>query len=277
MKIHHAGKMGDLVYALPVLRALARTRGEKVTLVTSAHCWQMAPLLWEQPYIEDVEIDDSHPYEIVNNIWTGWDHFKNGEGINLSPQPAHYYPDSPVSWTMAYAKIAGINEITPADKVAFPTLINHRRFMAAHQAFMNGKAQEKPDTVIIAPESETLEFLGADFWNHILRAVSKRGSRTIVIGCKKSPALETDEDMRGHTTVPVLARLIADARGFIGAHSLPWHLARHSETPAICIQKFSDGLKRCIPVDTPCYWFEPEQSEEALTVLWRLMDALRDS
>ena len=47
IKVHHAGKMGDLIYALPVLRALARLKQDKVRLITSGMVVPMVPLLWE--------------------------------------------------------------------------------------------------------------------------------------------------------------------------------------------------------------------------------------
>ena len=70
IKVHHAGKMGDLIYALPVLRALARLKQDKVRLMTSGMVVPMVPLLWEQPYIDDVDVDEA-PYEIDNCVFPG--------------------------------------------------------------------------------------------------------------------------------------------------------------------------------------------------------------
>ena len=49
IRAHHAGKMGDLIYALPVLRSLHRTRGEPIHLTTSGLAYQLGPLL-EEPH-----------------------------------------------------------------------------------------------------------------------------------------------------------------------------------------------------------------------------------
>ena len=128
-RVSHFGKMGDLMYALPVLRALHRTTGQKVQLMTSGACWQLAPLLWEQPYIGDVELDDSQAHAIQENIFPGWEFFKAGEGLNLSLQPSYFEPTAPVSWTRCYMQAAGISELTDSDCVALPSLVNHRRWM----------------------------------------------------------------------------------------------------------------------------------------------------
>ena len=270
LKVHHAGKMGDLVYALPVMRALARFYGP-VHLITSGHCWQMVPLLWEQPYIEDVELDGERAYEILDSkIWNHWQYFDNGNGINLSPQPNFYEPTAPIPWTLCYLRTASMQlhrelTLTKEDFTVFPTLVNHRRWLHATEVEINGKVQQLPKTVIIAPEVESLEPWPLGLISKIRQFLIVRGFDPIIVGNK----IKSDwpEDVRGLTTVPVLARLIADARGFIGAHSFPWHLARHSETPAICLQHWRDGLRRCLPIDTPYNWYEPEDWEKAVDKL----------
>lgn len=275
LNVHHAGKMGDLVYALPVMRALARDYGP-VHLTTSGHCWQMVPLLWEQPYFADVELDGERPYEILDSkIWNHWRYFENGDGINLSPQPNFYEPTSPIPWTLCYLRAASLQlhkeiKLTQEDFCVFPTLVNHRRWMNSCLVEINEKVQELPKTVIIAPEVESLEKWHNGLTSTIALKLQEKGYIPLIIGCQRDNDPYPD-DMRQLTTVPVLARLIADARGFIGAHSFPWHLARHSETPAVCIQKWRDGLRRCWPVDTPCFWFEPGSWEMAVEKLIEVM------
>lgn len=270
LKVHHAGKMGDLVYALPVMRALAREYGP-IHLITSGHCWQMVPLLWEQPYFADMVLDDTEPYEILESkIWNNWHFFENGNGINLSPQPNFYEPTSPIPWTLCYLRTASMQlhkeiKLTQEDFCVFPTLVNHRRWMKSCLVEINGKKQELPKTVIIAPEVESLEAWPEELLSSIYIWLENRNYRPLVVGCDK--AIRWPVDMRCLTSVPVLARLIADARGFIGAHSFPWHLARHSETPAVCIQKWRDGLRRCLPIDTAYNWFEPEDWEKGVDKL----------
>ena len=273
LKVHHAGKMGDLVYALPVVRALARDYGP-VHLITSGHCWQMVPLLWEQPYIDDVELDGERSYEILDSkIWNHWQYFDNGNGVNLSPQPNFYEPTSPIPWTLCYLRTASLQlhkevKLTQEDFVVFPTLVNHRRWLHATEVEINGKVQELPKTVIIAPEVESLEPWFEELTALLWTKLKSADFVPLVVGTKKA---ELYGDMRQLTTVPVLARLIADARGFIGAHSFPWHLARHSETPAVCIQKWRDGLRRCLPIDTSAYWYEPEDWEKGVDKLLEMM------
>jgi len=275
IKVSHFGKMGDLMYALPVLRALARLRGEKVSLLTSGACWQLAPLLWEQPYIGDVELEDTKAHEIVpidrGAIYPHWEWYRPGEGVNLSLQPSYFTDDAPVSWTHCYMKAAGITELTHGDCVALPSLVNHRRWLYGIDVVSNGVKMETPKTIVLAPETDTLDELMPDIWDHIGMQCIEAGFEPIFVGTRNLGSFADGNnfvDLRGLTSVPVLARLIAESRGFIGAHSFPWHLARHSEVPSVCLQTWREGLRRCLPVDTGCTWMEPKDFLSAVpTVL----------
>lgn len=271
IRVSHFGKLGDLMYALPVLRALHRTTGQKVQLLTSGSCWQMAPLLWEQPYIGEVELDDSQPHATVpigrGAIFPGWQFFQLGDGINLSLQPCYFRDAAPISWTRCYMEAAGITELTVSDCVALPSLVNHRRWLYGVDVEQNGKRQGPPMTIIVAPETDTLDELFPAIWQSIISRLAREKYEVIVVGTRALPNYFQSTDLRGRTSVPVLARLIAEACGFIGAHSFPWHLARHSETPAVCLQTWRDGLARCLPVDTPCTWLEPTDWPRAVSLL----------
>ena len=274
---HHAGKMGDVLYALPVFRALARTTGQKIHLTTSGMCWQLIPLLWEQPYFEDVVVDETRPYSIPpGGVTTNWRFYDEGQGINLSLQPKHYEPNCPISWTLAAAWIARV-EVTPADYVGLPSLVNHRNWHHQLDVAYDGVPQTLTPTIVVAPEVETLESASEDIWQALIAELLDSAYHVILIGKRSStwngvthPALH---DLRGVTTVAVAARLIAEAQGFVGAHSLPWHLARHAHTPAICLQQWRDGLRRCLPIDTlpdHCPWVEPQDWPAACTWIRQL-------
>lgn len=265
INVSHFGKMGDLVYALPVMRALARRSGERIYLTTSALCFGLVPLLWEQPYIEDVEIDGSKPYKMSDGVMSGWDYYQRGEGINLSPQPSFYRPDAPIPWTDCYMETAGVRQLEPTDFVAFPSLVNHRRWHFSATIKFDGKVEERRKRIVIAPESESLEQESPQFWEKLIDNIP--GEYAVILLGKKSLGTFSAVDLRGLTTVPTMARIIAEADGFIGVHSLPWHIARHSETPAVCIQKWSKGLQRCIPIDTDYNWIEPENWKDAIDFL----------
>jgi len=274
IKCHHGGKMGDLLYALPVMRALARLKGDRIHLTTSGLCWQMVPLLWEQPYIGGVELDDTRAYETVNGIMTGWDYYRPGEGYNLSLQPCMKTMPEP-SWTHIYMRLCGITELRTEDALALPSLVNHRRWHYTIKVAINGVPQLMPKVFVVAPEVETLASADVKTWVKVIDGLLEYGT-VILVG--RSTATDflnpvavwqghyPDHliDLRGCTTVPTLARLIAESTGFIGAHSLPWHLARHSETPAVCLQTWQDGLYRCKVIDTPACWLEPEAWQEAV-------------
>ena len=267
-RILHFGKMGDLMYALPVLRALHRTTGEKVTLLTSGACWQIAPLLWEQPYIQDVELEDTkaHCTEPIARgaIFPHWAWYSAGDGLNLSLQPSYFEDTAPVSWTHCYMQAAGITALTDRDCMALPSLVNHRRWLDGIDVETNGRRQVKPKTIVLAPETDTLDEMMPEVWQKIVFAVANAGYEPILVGTRNRGSLMNATDLRGLTSVPVLARLIAEARGFIGAHSFPWHLARHSETPAVCLQTWREGLRRCVPVDTDYTWLEPLEWRKAV-------------
>jgi len=274
LKIHHGGKMGDLLYALPVLRALARIKQEKIHLTTSGHCWQLVPLLWEQPYFGAVELDESRPYELVDGVMSGWDFYGPGEGLNLSLQPGMKSLADP-SWTHIYMRLCGVEQLLVEDAVALPSLVNHRRWHTQIKVTIAGVPQIMPKVFVVAPEVETLTSASLMTWIKVMDRLVGEGT-VLLVG--KSTQVdfkgaltawqgrETDRlvDLRGCTTVPTMARLIAEATGFIGAHSFPWHVARHSETPAVCLQTWQDGLYRCKVIDTPSYWLEPEAWEEAV-------------
>lgn len=271
IRVHHAGKMGDVMYSLPVFRALARTRRDTIHLTTSGLCWQLVPLLWEQPYFEDVIVDSTRPYSIPpGGVTTNWNFYTPTEGINLSLQPKHYAPTCPVNWTLASAQIAGVT-VTPNDYVGLPSLVNHRNWHHGMEVAYDGILQRLTPTVVIAPEVESLEAAPVDIWQALIAELLEADYHVMLIGkesstwnCAVHPSLH---DLRGITTVAVVARLIAESHVFIGAHSLPWHLARHAHTPALCLQSWREGLRRCLPIDTDPHqapWIEPDDWREAL-------------
>ena len=259
LRVSHMGKMGDMVYALPVIRALARTHGP-VHLTTSPLCWQMVPLLWEQPYISDVVVDDSREYKMTNGLFNFWEYYKDGEGLNISSQPKFFDIGAPLSWTLCYAQAAGVS-LQKDDFCIFPALQNQRRYLRSCDVRFDGKKQELGKYIVMAPETETLDSDWVEDPYHVWRIPPDY--EIVWLGLERFTV---------PTTVPTLARIIADASGFIGAHSFPWHLARHLEVPAICLQKWRDGLKRCIPVDTPCYWYEPDNYKAAVEKLMSLIE-----
>ena len=266
IKVHHSGKMGDVIYALPVMRALNRIFGEKIHLTTSGLCWQLVPLLWEQAYFEDVVVDETRPYSIPQDtgIALNWDFYAEGEGINLSLQPKYYEQESPINWTMAAARIAGIETLESSDFIALPSLVNHRRWYHGVEVQYDGKPVTLTPTVVLAPEVESLDSAPQGTWVSIAKGLNEAGYAIIAVGKHRTDSLpEYVTDLRGRTTVASMARLIAEAAVFIGAHSFPWHLARHANTPALCLQAWREGLRRCIPIDTlpdlapwvePCHW-----------------------
>lgn len=264
MKISMGGKNGDLVYCLPVIKAIARQRGTKVTLVTSPLVYQLVPLLWLQPYLQDVLVDDTQPYKIVDGCVEPWQILSKEEGLNLSPQPAMYRPNAPVQWTAAYMEIAGVKELLPRDKIAFPTLWNHRQWywgMETTSEGQDGKAKtwKPPTTVVLAPESQTLKTIALSYWREVAVEILKNSAATVIVVGEK---LTNDfaglsvKDLRGLTTVSTVASLLAEATLVIAANSLPWHLARHAGTPTFCFQ--DQYLERCIPIDTPFVFYTSE-------------------
>ncbi len=50
------GKFGDILWALPTVRALSRRLGQPVDLAVSAKYGSLAPLLREQPYLKRVHV-----------------------------------------------------------------------------------------------------------------------------------------------------------------------------------------------------------------------------
>jgi len=262
--VHHAGKMGDLIYCLPVLRALHRTTGERIHLTTSGLCYQLGPLLEEQSYIAEVVVDDTRPYKLTNGETTNWEFYAPGEGLNLSLQPTMFRPEAPIPWTLAYAEVAGVT-LEPADYVAFPSLVNHRRWFQAHQVSFDGVPSRQTPTAIIAPDGETMTSAHWMIWRDLINALSPQYT-VFLVGKTKSMSFDNARDLLGLTTVSTMARLIAEATLFIGAHSAPWQIARHTEVPAVCLGP-RRALQRSIPIDTPWHWYEPEQWREAVTWL----------
>ena len=280
MKIHHGGKNGDLIYALPVIKALARAHGP-ITLMTSVLCYQLVPLLYEQPYLKDVEMIYGEA-RITKGVVEPWAVLSPEEGINLSLQPAMYRPDAPVSWTMCYAEIAGIKELTVNDKIALPTLWNHRQWYYEHEVKYDGKKPwQPPQTVVLAPESETLKCIPLSYWQDVARKF--KDYSVIVIGQNRESVKwhEKVTDLRGMTTISSAARLVAEARLFIGSMSLPFNLARQAGTPSFVFQ--DQYLERCIPVDTPFRYYTSANLDKmvadglgiikaGLTTLWNQSD-----
>lgn len=271
IQVSNFNKMGDVMYSLPVLRALHRISRQKVRLLLSGSAWQLAPLLWEQPFIGEVELEDTKAHATVpierGAIFPHWKWHRDGHGVNLSLQPRYFTDDAPISWTHCYMHAAGLTELTQEDCVALPSLVNHRRWLEGIDVSVNGTLQGKPKTIILAPETDTLDELMPEVWQSLIDQVVDADYTAMVVGTRRMAPLERCTDLRGQTSVPVLARLIAESSGFIGAHSFPWHLARHSETPAVCLQTWREGLRRCIPVDTPYTWVEPQDYRTAVELV----------
>lgn len=278
IKVSCFNKMGDVMYALPVIRALSRIYADKVTLLLSGSAYQLAPLLWEQPFIADVELEDTQAHASVpierGAIFPEWEWYKDLTGFNLSLQPSFFTDDAPISWTHCYMQAVGVPLLHASDCVALPSLVNHRRWLEGIDVSINGNMQAKPKTIIIAPETDTLDELMPMVWMHVVRGVVEAGYEPVIVGTRNRGSLEGSSgctDLRGLTSVPVLARLIAESRGFIGAHSFPWHLARHSETPAVCLQTWREGLRRCLPVDTPYTWMDAKDYQMAVSTVLQQM------
>lgn len=265
MRVHMAGKQGDLIYSLPVIKALARQHG-KITLVTSALCYGLVPLLWEQPYLADTEMDYSRSYKMEAGSVVPWNVLSPEEGINLSPQPSMYRPNAPVQWTHAYAEIAGVKKLEPRDKIALPTLWNHRQWYWEHVVKAgSGKPWAPPKTAVLAPESETLKTIPLSYWKKLALRLAPHFDAVFVVGTRPDDTFEripAVRDLRGLTTVSSMARLLAEAHVVICANSLPWHLARHAGTPTLCWQ--DQYLERCVPVDTPYAFYTAGQLEDVV-------------
>jgi len=270
--------MGDLICALPIMRALARIHGGKINLITSPLCWQLAPLLWEQPYIESCTLDDAGPYELQGGIVNRWNYFLAGGGINLSPQPRFYAPGAPISYTDCYKQVAGVEALLPEDTVVLPSLVNHRRWHFGFEVVRDGVRQQTPPTVILAPESETLERIAPVpllVWKEIAYTLGD-AFQIVIVGQKRNHdwiGTPNTLDLRGLTTVSSLARLIAEARGFFGPLSLPWHLARFCEMPCICVQEIPLTLIRSMPTDSEYLWATPSDVKHAIRRMQDLMAA----
>ncbi len=246
--------------------------GRKIHLLVSGSAWQFALVLQEQPYIEDVELEDTEAHATVpihrGAIFTHWEWYEKANGINLSLQPMYFEDAAPISWTHCAMQAAGIDALTATDCVALPSLVNHRRWLDGIEVQTDGKPMAKNRTIILAPETDTLDELVPAIWQHVINDVVEHGYEPIVVGTRRLAKLSRCTDLRGLTSVPVMVRLIAESRGFIGAHSFPWHVARHSETPAVCLQTWREGLRRCIPVDTPYTWINaPDYLSAVPTVL----------
>jgi ADP-heptose:LPS heptosyltransferase len=272
IRVSHFGKMGDLVYALPVMKALARMHHDKIHLVTSGLCWQLVPLLWEQPYFGEIDLDDSQPHEIVpidrGAIFPNWEYYKGDEGINLSLQPSYFTDDAPISWTHCYMKAAGVKELTDSDCIALPSLVNHRRWLNSIDVVSNGKKAGTPKTIVLSPETDSLDEMTPRTWQNIVNSVNDHGYEPVIVGTRNRGNLAICTDLRGLTSVPTMARLIAESCGFIGAHSFPWHIARHVEVPSVCVQTWREGLRRCLPVDNKYTWIDAKNYREVVpTVL----------
>ncbi len=59
------GKLGDLLYSLPVVRALGRRLGMPVEFMTSAYCAAALPLLQCQPYLSGVRLDTAYRLQVL--------------------------------------------------------------------------------------------------------------------------------------------------------------------------------------------------------------------
>lgn len=240
-------------------------------MLVSGSAWQFALVLEEQPYIAEVELEDTQAHATVpierGAMFPYWNWYPPGHGINLSLQPMYFDDTAPISWTKCYMQAAGITELATSDCVALPSLVNHRRWLRDITVELDGRPQAIPNTIMVAPENDSLDELFPEIWQSIVDQIAEAGYQPVLVGTRRLAKFERCTDLRGLTSVPVLARMIAESRGFIGAHSFPWHLARHSETPAICLQTWREGLRRCLPVDTPYTWLDAKDWRQAVPAL----------
>lgn len=54
------GKLGDLLYTLPIIKEYHKLTGHDISILTSEYCRPAIPLLISQPYIKNALIDDSY-------------------------------------------------------------------------------------------------------------------------------------------------------------------------------------------------------------------------
>jgi len=253
--LHHGGKMGDLLLALPAIRAYARKYGP-VDLITSALCVPLVPLLWECDYIWNVKVDASQTYEADGKILLQWDYFKNSDGINLSPQPSFREETAPYYYADCYSRLL---EVIPQkeDYMIFPSLVNHRRWFDSHEVFYKGVSQKKRKTLIIAPECESVGMVSWKVWWDFIHALNHY-FEILVIGTNDVfPMPESVTDLRGKTTVPAAALLIAESHALIGGHSFPMQLASRIEVPTFCLQEMVPTLDRANPINCNTVYLDP--------------------
>ena len=258
--IFHPGKMGDLIYALPVMKALSHKHGP-VHLITSGLCHQLVPILWEQTYFASVQIDDEHPYAIRECNCEPWFEFPKGiNGINLSHRPKWLNEDG--CWTELVAKVAGI-KLCPEDKDVLPSLFAHRVWHYCYEIIREGGNHPmlRPNTAILAPEAETMPMVDTAVWQQIAEAL-KQWFTVIIVGLKPDSSFPGCTDLRGLTTVPTLARILAEARIVITALSLPFHLARHAKTPTFLLSDLYE--KHSFPIDTVWVAYTSKQVRDVI-------------
>lgn len=153
MKILHGGKIGDIIYSIPALRALSKARNQKITYVLhQGREWgekaaeAIAPLLWQQDFVESVEIDFSGEKTYYDNdkkdAWKTWrsdvhicmDQFRWEPGIapHLAIGQALYLGVAP-DWSEPWIQI-GNTERNP-----------NRIVLHAHREYHNGKSIQAPE------------------------------------------------------------------------------------------------------------------------------------
>ncbi len=253
--------MGDLVLALPSIRAYAREHGS-VDLITSALCVPLVPLLWECPYIKEVHIDATQPYEADGKVLLQWNYFKNKEGINLSPQPSFREEEAPYYYSDCYSRALDVTPLAE-DYMIFPSLVNNRRWFASHEVFYKGKSQSKMKTIVVAPECESVSEMSVSAWQDLIDRLYEAGFSIIVIGKNKENCFSFCTDLRGQTTIPTVARIISESHALIGSHSFPMQLASRIEVPTFCFQEMILTLDRANPLHCNTVYFDEKGFESS--------------
>ena len=151
MKVLHGGKIGDVIYSIPALREWSRLKNKKVTYILHrGREWgekaaeAIAPLLWAQDFVEEVEIDFRGEAIYYDNdkkdAWKEWrpdatvcmDQFRYEPGIapHLAIGQALYLGVGP-RWDQPFIRVDIEREPN--------TIVLH-----AHREHHNGKSIQDP-------------------------------------------------------------------------------------------------------------------------------------
>ncbi len=235
------GKLGDLLYALPLARGLAGLLGTRPHLLTSPACRAAVPLLAGLPYLAGVAVDDDYRPE----------HDRLGVQPWRMAEPAGFAP----IWHLGLRPELNRDGLF-SRHLAETHALNFRRAhgfapeLNLDAPWLRAEALARGPHLLLHPYGESLARVADPrlmplclaYWRELIR-LGGRPAR-LVLGPAEEPPPGLDLPVVRPRDLLELAGLIGGAAAFLGVESGPLAVAEGLKAPRLALDFFGNALPR---------------------------------